>query len=849
MSEPRSTASGPARRSVRLLILLAGIIFGQAVLYGPSLIGSKILLPLDILTPINVYLPRTPEIASIVPRDSYTMDLVFHSEPCRRFAASEIKAGRLPMWNPYQFAGAPFVWPKFSPFYFLESLTESPIIIPWSEMLAAIVSGLGAYLFFRRALALSFWPSCLAAWCYPLTGFFILWQGYPTSPPARWLPWILLAVRQTIDWASNDAKGRWAAAAPVGLSAATALVLISGHLDIAAQVLLASGLYALWEMGARALFGGSSVTAPETPKPKRSLALVFLVRSSCILVVAWALGFLLASPYLLPFLEYTQTSARMDRRIAGEEDHPPMGINALPQLVLPDMYGRTERGSFRLPTDDATGIIDNTPESTASAFAGLIAGLVAAPLAFASRRHLRDNLGFVALAFLSLAWALRVPGLVSFLRLHGINMLPHNRFVFVAAFCLLALAAVGLQTILVGSVKRRWRLGLAVIPAAALCGWCFYRSLVLPTVLETSSQLGLQQGGETTSIVSAGAILEIQSWFSHYYVISAVWCAVALLLWAMLLSARVPGLRRVWIVGALMLVDMLWFGIGRNSQSDPRLYYPPVPVLTRLAAQDPAGRMIGKGCLPANLATVCRLRDVRGYDAVDPARIIELLGTTTDILPSAAPYAMTQWLDPTATPAPGGDVRFAPAYSLLGVRYLVNRGTPPSDVRSILVSQDYWVQTNITAMPRAYIPRQAQYIPDKTARLTLLGAPNFDPRQTACVETPVELPTDCQGTAQIVSEIPTRVVVAADMASPGLLVLADLWDKGWRARLNGGSVNILRANHAVRGVLLPAGKSTVEFRYVPASFTWGVQLCALALVILLARLIFVLKRPAAAAVS
>ena len=32
-----------------LPIVFAGIIFGQAVLYGPSLIGKKILLPLDLL--------------------------------------------------------------------------------------------------------------------------------------------------------------------------------------------------------------------------------------------------------------------------------------------------------------------------------------------------------------------------------------------------------------------------------------------------------------------------------------------------------------------------------------------------------------------------------------------------------------------------------------------------------------------------------------------------------------------------------------------------------------------------------------------------------------------------------
>jgi len=33
---------------------------------------------------------------------------------------------------------------------------------------------------------------------------------------------------------------------------------------------------------------------------------------------------------------------------------------------------------------------------------------------------------------------------------------------------------------------------------------------------------------------------------------------------------------------------------------------------------------------------------------------------------------------------------------------------------------------------------------------------------------------------KIQSEIPTRIVVAAQMETPGLLVLADRWDQGWR---------------------------------------------------------------------
>ena len=49
----------------------------------------------------------------------------------------------------------------------------------------------------------------------------------------------------------------------------------------------------------------------------------------------------------------------------------------------------------------------------------------------------------------------------------------------------------------------------------------------------------------------------------------------------------------------------------------------------------------------------------------------------------------------------------------------------------------------------------------------------------------------------------------------------------------GQFVPILRTNHAIRGVVAPAGRGRLEFRYEPASFTWGLRLCGLGVVGLL----------------
>ena len=144
---------------VRVLVLLIGIIFGQFIVYGPSLLGQKVLLPLDILAQQNVYIPRTPEIVSIEAQNPTLTDMVYVYEPNRHFLWSELKAGRLPMWAPFQFGGVPFIWPKFSPFLLLQGFTSSPAVLPWVQLLSALVAGAGAYLFFRRGLGVGFWPA------------------------------------------------------------------------------------------------------------------------------------------------------------------------------------------------------------------------------------------------------------------------------------------------------------------------------------------------------------------------------------------------------------------------------------------------------------------------------------------------------------------------------------------------------------------------------------------------------------------------------------------------------------------------------------------------------------------
>jgi hypothetical protein len=282
------------------------------------------------------------------------------------------------------------------------------------------------------------------------------------------------------------------------------------------------------------------------------------------------------------------------------------------------------------------------------------------------------------------------------------------------------------------------------------------------------------------------------------------------------------------LLGTFLAADLLWFAYNRSAQCNPSLYYPGIPALEEVRKGTP-GRIIGVDCFPALLNHVYRLGDIRGDDGVEPARLVELAALAADPKSFSLQYAVTQWMTPRIVAWTPETFRLSPLLDMLGVRYVVFRGSPPSNVKPDFISPDYWVLVNRQALPRVYVPEQVETVSEDKERLARLADEDFSPRQVAYVEQPIQLPADCRGSAEITGEIPTRIKVSLDMQTPGLVILADLWDAGWRAYYDGNAVPILRTNHALRGVAVRAGKGNLEFRYEPASVAAGLRLCGVGL--------------------
>jgi hypothetical protein len=119
----------------------------------------------------------------------------------------------------------------------------------------------------------------------------------------------------------------------------------------------------------------------------------------------------------------------------------------------------------------------------------------------------------------------------------------------------------------------------------------------------------------------------------------------------------------------------------------------------------------------------------------------------------------------------------------------------------------------------------------RTAR-TPAGTP-WNPLRTALVESSTGIQfgkeDEPPGRAEVTRNEPNRVEVKTESAAPAILVLSANHYPGWRASVDGRSVDVIRVNYNLRGVAVPAGNHVVVFVYWPKSVLIGLLISLLAL--------------------
>jgi uncharacterized membrane protein YfhO len=73
-----------------------------------------------------------------------------------------------------------------------------------------------------------------------------------------------------------------------------------------------------------------------------------------------------------------------------------------------------------------------------------------------------------------------------------------------------------------------------------------------------------------------------------------------------------------------------------------------------------------------------------------------------------------------------------------------------------------------------------------------------------------------------------QIILESVAEEERLLVLNEVYEKGWKAWINNEEAPVYAANYMFRSVVVPSGNARIEFRYDPASYRvgkWGSIIC------------------------
>jgi hypothetical protein len=264
-------------------------------------------------------------------------DIFYYFYPYRDFAAQAVREGRVALWNPYLFMGAPFMANSqsgfFYPFNLLMSWLETTRAINWMIVLHIFIAASGAYLFARSVLRLSIAAALLAAISFGLGGYLGTQIEHVNQLQGlAWIGWIFLAyefarIRNSEFGLRNFA---W-----IPLAILIALQLLAGHTQSVFITLIGLGCYIVWQLIE------SIYVARPTGWRHYVLPITHYVLP-LFLAVLVAIG--LSAIQLLPTLELTRNSARSGGLPANLAVSFSLDPRLLGRALLPDYEGALPAG-------------------------------------------------------------------------------------------------------------------------------------------------------------------------------------------------------------------------------------------------------------------------------------------------------------------------------------------------------------------------------------------------------------------------------------------------------------------------------------------------------------------------
>ena len=151
---------------------------------------------------------------------------------------------------------------------------------------------------------------------------------------------------------------------------------------------------------------------------------------------------------------------------------------------------------------------------------------------------------------------------------------------------------------------------------------------------------------------------------------------------------------------------------------------------------------------------------------------------------------------------------------MLNVKYIIQTDEKGEEVAS----------RNPAANGNAWFVKELKMVPNSDAEMKALD--KLDNKNVAVINEyefgawfkndPHTFSVDSTATINLVLNKPNHLIYSSNNKNEGFAVFSEMYYKnGWNATIDGKSENILRVDYALRGLNIPAGKHTIEFKFEP----------------------------------
>ncbi len=818
------------RRIAPDLLIGVGLFLFPLLFFFPVTLGGKTLIPADNLYQVEPWVSyRDSQGVPEIPHNALLSDLVLQNYQWKVFIRQNIDQGEIPLWQPNQFSGTPFLangqhsalYP-FSVIYYILPLESA---FGWFTVSQLWLAG-GFMVVLVRGLGLSRFSALVAGVGYQLSSFFIVATVHPMiQAGAAWLPLLLLMVEYMIQRKSffpNLPHNAFSSMPYVLIGAiALGMCFLAGHIEITYYTLLIMALYAALRLITQIGFS------------RREAGMKFVFRPIAFLVLLVLLGFGLGAVQFLPFLETANNSFRTERSSLEEVRGYALPVRHLAKWLIPNIYGNPAHHSYtdvftgetvqqdwvRVNPDGSETRVTSTDFGIKNYVEGgvyggvfifLLAG-IGLVLGRGVHRWIFAILGGIAVLF---AFGTPFYAVLYYL-FPGVNQLHTPfRWAWLITFVMCLLAAYGAETLVKNPSRWVARFGLVLLIVGLAIFAGTFASSQLYEIFDSPVQRifeGLAKANEAFPDARAFYSYQIR----NARIFGGILFLSGLALWMSPRTWHIPRVNLpVWqIISIGLIFADLFLATGDFNTRAEKAWLDFTPPEIAFLQQQGMGRIqavnFGERPLDANAGWRYGLQDVRGYDSLFSKQY-------ADYMRRIAPQGETDFNRIAAIAWNEVPTLLDPRLNALNPRYLITDwiirpqeefGVATLDevgLELIYESAGTRIYENHNALPRAY---------------GIVGEkPTFETLPDADL-----LP------ATITRYENTTVFVDIETTEKTWLILADTYDSGWRAfvRPMGADedeekeIDVALVLENFRGVPLDAGAWTVRFRYSPQSFQLG----------------------------